>query len=150
LGLPNLTASTMISRFGIGRKVRCHKGAVENVGGGDNFDLDPSGGVLAVFRDGPPNGVEVVASLRRELKRRFHPRFRPEASDRAHIEAIAQRFQGGDAVDAGGVLDVGEVVDLFAEPIRRGALQKRFRRTSFRSRFPCRTPTTCNGTVSGR
>jgi hypothetical protein len=32
---------------------------------------------------------------------------------RAHIEALAQGFQGGgDAVDAGGVLDVGEAVDF--------------------------------------
>src|ERR1700674_684616 len=53
-------------------------------------------------------------------------RFWPGASHRAHIEAIAQGFQGGgDAVDAGGVLDVGEAVDLLgwsliAAPIPRG------------------------------
>src|ERR1039458_5291707 len=38
---------------------------------------------------------------------------RADASHRAHIEALAKRFQGGgDAVDAGGVLDVGEAVDF--------------------------------------
>jgi len=42
-----------------------------------------------------------------------------ESSHRAHVEPLAERFQGGgDAVDSGGVLDVGEAVDLL-----RGGLQ---------------------------
>jgi hypothetical protein len=32
---PTVTASTIIARFDFGRKVRCHKGAVENFGSGE-------------------------------------------------------------------------------------------------------------------
>lgn len=33
--------------------------------GGENLGLDPFGGVLVVFRDDPPNGIEVFGRLRR-------------------------------------------------------------------------------------
>jgi hypothetical protein len=33
--------------------------------GGENLCLDPFGGVLVVFRDDPPNGIEVFGRLRR-------------------------------------------------------------------------------------
>jgi hypothetical protein len=31
--------------------------------GGDNFHLDPFGGVTVVFSDAPPNGIKVFGSL---------------------------------------------------------------------------------------
>jgi hypothetical protein len=61
--------------------------------------------------------------------------------------------------DALQVLEVGDVGNQvnrgsseFLNPLRWGFRfpQDRLSRTSFRSRFPCRTATTCNGTVSGR
>ena len=40
---------------------------------GDDFHFHPVGGFPAVFRDKPPDGIEVFSRLRREPKGRIHP-----------------------------------------------------------------------------
>jgi len=90
--LLTVTASTMIARFGLRDKVGCHRVVVEKC---EEVSIEKV--------------VELCST--EQLRAAVSTRSLRNRSHGAHIEALTQRLQSGrDAVDAGGVLDVGEAV----------------------------------------